>query len=421
MAHPLHHRRAPAWAACALLLLSVLLAGCGRPGAAPTASAAAAPVVEAWSVSPAQIGPGGEVTIRWRVSNVEEVTIQPFGELAASGEMKDLPQQTLRYTLTATNALGTVQRSQEVVVGEVAAPSAEAAGTELPSDTPEPPTATPEPPTATAEPPTATPEPPTTTPTISIGPIITLPAVTLGPLPLVTPTPTATPGPTWQHPIKVSDKQVIYHLRLTEAGQIRARAVWSGTQSGLTLLINGPGQVGFYARRDGPSPLEVVYNVTEGDLAAGNEWRVTVLSFGGGIAGGTIQITYPSGASVSPFVDNFAIQPGTGSSVSVIVLKRLITASGGTISGRATWTGSPTGLSLIINGPGMLSAYARQDGPSPLSVEYAASADDLSHGDTWRVSLTSFTTANAQGEIELRYPYIVLRPLGPIIIPTVSP
>ncbi len=411
-----HPRRALALAACVLLVLSALVVGC-RPSP-PPAGAAAAPVIEEWSVSPTQVPPGGVVTIRWRVSGVERVTIEPFGELAASGQIQDAPQATLRYTLTATNAQGTAQRSQEVLVGE-AAPAPTTAAAEPPSATPEAPTATPEPPTATA-----TPEPPTPTATIGM-PALTLlpPAITLLPPPLLeTATPTATPGPTWQHPVTLGDKRSVYHLRLTGAGQIRARATWSGTQAELALIVNGPGKVGAYARKDGTSPLEVVYNVTEADFAAGDEWRVTVASFGGGQASGMIEITYPSGSSVSPFSNDFVVKPGYGSAVSVIVLRRLTSTSGGTISGKATWSGSPANLALIINGPGMVGYYARKDGPSPLSAQYEATADDLSHGDTWRVSLTSFVAPNAQGQIELSYPYIWIRPIGPIILPTlVSP
>ncbi len=401
---------------CALLFAAVMGASCGCKPPEP-----AAPVVKEWSVSPSRVSPGEVVTIRWEVSNVERVIIEPFGEVAASGELQDAPQKTLRYSLSASNARGSAQRSQEVVVEE-AEPSATPTARETarleaeatkpliqpePSHTPTE-TATPTP-TSTLPPPVVATLPPPVVATVPVLP----PPVVISPTPI--------PEPTWQHPVTLLDQHNFYHLRLVKPGQIRVRATWSGTAANLALIINGPGQVGYYARKDGASPLEVVYNVTEDDLKAGNEWRVSVVNFGSGRADGTLTFTYPSGSSDSPFVNAFVNEAGYATSMSVIVLKRVVATAGGTISGKATWSGSPGNLALIINGPGKVGYYAREDGSSPLSVEYEATAADLSHGDTWRVSLTSFDAANAQGEIELNYPYQWLLPVVPILVTPVSP
>ena len=204
----------------------------------------------------------------------------------------------------------------------------------------------------------------------------------------------------WSHPIKVLDNRSIYYLRLTGAGEIRARAEWTGTQGDLALIVNGPGQEGYYARQDGVSPLEVAYTVTPGDLAAGDTWRVTVASFGSGQATGTIRLTYPGGSGTSPFADPFlVVQPGYGTAINLIVLR-----GPGAIQAQATWGGTPGTMAFIINGPGQVGYYARQDGSSPLSVGYTVTAGDLAAGDTWRVSLTSFAAANADGSITLTYP-----------------
>ncbi len=77
-----------------------------------------APVIEVWSVFPTELTKGQSVTIKWQVSNAESVTLQPFGTVDGSGEKTDTPQQTKTYTLIATNAGKTVQRSQEVIVTE---------------------------------------------------------------------------------------------------------------------------------------------------------------------------------------------------------------------------------------------------------------------------------------------------------------
>jgi hypothetical protein len=186
---------------------------------------------------------------------------------------------------------------------------------------------------------------------------------------------------------------------LTGPGEIRVRAQWSGDPSDLALIINGPGQTGFYARQDGSSPLEVVYNVTAADLAAGDTWILSIVNFGTGRADGTVQIRYPSGSSVSPFTNDFAVGDTFCSATNVIVLQ-----NSGLIEARATWTGDPSSMALIVNGPGQVGYYAREDGTSSLSVSYEVTPGDLAGGDTWRVSLTGFTAPNAEGEIKIVFP-----------------
>lgn len=206
-------------------------------------------------------------------------------------------------------------------------------------------------------------------------------------------------GQAWSHPLKVAANRRIYHIRLAAPGEIRVRAQWTGPQGDLAIIINGPGQTGYYARRDGASPLEVAYNVTGTDLAAGQEWRVTIASFGTGRADGTIRITYPSGSGSGPLLNDFAVAPGFGSAVSAIVL-----GGPGPIQASATWSGIPTSMALIVNGPGQVGYYARQDGPSPLSVSYSVSPADFGSGDTWFVSLTALSPPNADGSINLSFP-----------------
>jgi hypothetical protein len=203
---------------------------------------------------------------------------------------------------------------------------------------------------------------------------------------------------TWTHPIKVQPNRAIYHLRLVEAGEIRVRAEWTGAQSDLALIINGPGQVGYYARQDGSSPLEVAYTVTAADLAAGDDWRVTVASFGAARADGTIRVIYPSGSS-TPFSYEFSVDPGFGSAANVLVLRDT-----GSIEAQATWLPAPSSLALIVNGPGQVGYYARQDGASPLSVQYTVTPADLAHGDTWLVRLVAFSPLTVEGNISLTYP-----------------
>jgi hypothetical protein len=126
---------------------------------------------------------------------------------------------------------------------------------------------------------------------------------------------------------------------------------------------------------------------------------MTVASFGNGTADGVLQILYPSGSDTSPFEADFVVSQDVVSSIDLLVLNRP-----GLIEAEASWTGSPSSLALIVNGPGKVGAYAREDGNSPLSVSYEVSESDFGYGDTWRVSLISFTEANIEGSISLTYP-----------------
>jgi hypothetical protein len=267
------------------------------------------------------------------------------------------------------------------------------------------------PPTATATPSAttvATPTPthaPTATPTLPPTATSTAPpSVT----PTTPPTPTATPTffiilpiyQLWLHDLTVLESRQIYHLRLVEPGTISAHVEWTGTQSGLSVIINGPGQTGFYARVDSTSPIDISYTVTDADFATGNDWRVSVVSFGSGRADGTIDLSYPSGSTDVPiFTDEFVVDQGYGSSTSLV---RLLNP--GTISGEATWSGPPGNMALIINGPGQVGYYARQDGDSPLEVSYEVTNADLAFGDIWRVSVSAFSAPNAEGSLSLSFP-----------------
>jgi hypothetical protein len=236
----------------------------------------------------------------------------------------------------------------------------------------------------------------TTTPPAPL-PSATAPTATTTP----TATATATPGPQmWNHSADLLSNRTIYHLRLTGPGEIRARASWSGAQGTLALIINGPGQTSYYARQDGGSPLQVSYTVTDADFATGDTWRVTVASFGTDRADGNIEITYPSGSPTVPFTNDFVVQPESGSEVSVIVLR-----GPGAITGQATWSGTPANLALLINGPGQVGYYARQDGPSGLVVNYVVTPDDYAAGSNWVVRLVSFAAnTNTTGQINIIHP-----------------
>jgi len=84
---------------------------------------------------------GSSVTLSWNVSNATTITIYPaFGAVAATGSRPVSPTSTTVYTLTATNSIGSVYQSLQIIVPEsgitgpgVTHPGVTMPGTTLPS------------------------------------------------------------------------------------------------------------------------------------------------------------------------------------------------------------------------------------------------------------------------------------------------
>lgn len=90
--------------------------------------------------------------------------------------------------------------------------------------------------------------------------------------------------------------RVVFEFEVRETGTITVRATWIGTAADLALILNGPGQEGYYQRVDGHSPLVVTQEVTQAILRRGPKWKASIVNFGRrGAAAGTMVINYPSG------------------------------------------------------------------------------------------------------------------------------
>jgi hypothetical protein len=77
------------------------------------------PVVDSFDANPGKIGPGGFSTLSWNVSGAATVSIdQQIGNVGLSGTRVVLPTTTTTYTLTATNVVGKVTATAQVVIAE---------------------------------------------------------------------------------------------------------------------------------------------------------------------------------------------------------------------------------------------------------------------------------------------------------------
>ncbi len=87
----------------------------GTWGASPACSV---PQIDSFSSSTQTIAPGETVTLNWTISNADSAAIdQGIGSVdAASGSIDVTPNQTTTYTLSATNACGTVQATVTVTI-----------------------------------------------------------------------------------------------------------------------------------------------------------------------------------------------------------------------------------------------------------------------------------------------------------------
>ena len=90
-----------------------------------------------------------------------------------------------------------------------------------------------------------------------------------------------------------------FSLVVGAPGRIRVTVTWSGTASSLALILNGPGQTQYYARRDGGSPLNLEFDLTQELLNRGSSWKISLVSFKSDVsAQGSIIFQLPSGSSV---------------------------------------------------------------------------------------------------------------------------
>lgn len=93
--------------------------------------------------------------------------------------------------------------------------------------------------------------------------------------------------------------EVEFRLKIINSGRIKAVANWSGTAMNLALILNGPGMVQAYARRDGPAPLNLEFEVTPELLNRGSDWRLRLVNFRVETsAKGTITISLPAGSFI---------------------------------------------------------------------------------------------------------------------------
>jgi hypothetical protein len=92
-----------------ILIMFALINGCSP--------APSAPVITLFSADPQVIDSGATSTLTWEVSNATTVTISPgVGSVGLIGSSVISPEETITYTLTASNASGNVTASVTVTV-----------------------------------------------------------------------------------------------------------------------------------------------------------------------------------------------------------------------------------------------------------------------------------------------------------------
>jgi hypothetical protein len=112
-------------------------------------------------------------------------------------------------------------------------------------------------------------------------------------------------------------------------------------------------------------------------------------------------------SSTSPATDEFVsstISLGTATSGNSSNIIGFTVNKPGTISAEAIWTGTTGTLALILNGPGQVNAYARIDGPSPLSLKYDVTPSDVNKGALWTLTVINFYSGTANGSLAFTFP-----------------
>ncbi len=100
--------------------ITVKPASAASPGQANTATSASlpgGPVINSFTASPAIIDPGGNSILQWSTSGATSVSISPvIGGVDPLGTIEVTPTTSTAYTLTATNAMGSISSTLRVMV-----------------------------------------------------------------------------------------------------------------------------------------------------------------------------------------------------------------------------------------------------------------------------------------------------------------
>ena len=108
------------------LLLLILTPGCftlPAPVPNPIPPVGTPPVIMEFSNNPATINAGGTSTLLWNVTGASSVSIdQGIGQVGVAGSRVVSPAKSTVYTISATNAAGTVIRSSAIIIVSAPAP-----------------------------------------------------------------------------------------------------------------------------------------------------------------------------------------------------------------------------------------------------------------------------------------------------------
>lgn len=85
-------------------------------------------------------------------------------------------------------------------------------------------------------------------------------------------------------------------FQVKKTGRISAKLSYNPTALSVALILNGPGQVGYYDRVDGSSPLSIEFDVTKDHIVSGTDWQISVKAFedlGNNIIDYELQLSLP--------------------------------------------------------------------------------------------------------------------------------
>jgi peptidoglycan-associated lipoprotein len=137
MIRKMTNRRVSLTAAATLLL--VMSAACHKktppppPPPPPPPQAPAKPTINYFNAEPSTINSGQPASLRWSVSDANNVQIEGIGQVSPDGRRAVYPTSTTTYHLTASNAGGTSEADATVTVSTPPPPEAPA---KAPSQTP---------------------------------------------------------------------------------------------------------------------------------------------------------------------------------------------------------------------------------------------------------------------------------------------
>jgi hypothetical protein len=107
-----------------------------------------------------------------------------------------------------------------------------------------------------------------------------------------------------------SKRRGIVEVEVTETGTLEVEVRARGRARRLSLVLDGPGKDGYYARRVESAPVRISCEVNEEDVASGKKWQVTVINLDSSMAKLVVTVIFRSDSEDGSEISEKSVESG---------------------------------------------------------------------------------------------------------------